>query len=182
MDYNKISRHLDVAAEKLDRKGYSDLADKIDQCNKRLATAKTTRVKKLIANTIGKVDREADRRDRAAKPGSDTNRVNSRRRRTSTRGRSDSSKRLRRSRIRAALLRRMKDRKNANRSRINTSSSAVQRAIIVGGKTYVLQSAETAKNSPKDRRLASKRQIARRRASRRAAARTRGRNIRRNRS
>jgi hypothetical protein len=63
MNYKLVQRQLDISAEELEKQGHSDLADKVDQCNAKLAKAT-----KVIAFVLSKINKEADRRIAAKAP------------------------------------------------------------------------------------------------------------------
>jgi hypothetical protein len=67
MNYKLVQRQLDIAAEELEKKGHSDLSDKIDTCNAKLEKA-TAEERRVIAGVLQKIDREADRREASKKP------------------------------------------------------------------------------------------------------------------
>jgi hypothetical protein len=63
MNRRLIQKELDTAAEELDRKGYRDLANRVDHYNARLMKAKQDSEIQLIARALGRIDKESDRRD-----------------------------------------------------------------------------------------------------------------------
>jgi len=60
---DRIQKELDLAAEELDRKGYRDLADKVDFYNNRLTKTSSKRGTDLIRKALERIDEETDRRD-----------------------------------------------------------------------------------------------------------------------
>lgn len=55
-------RQLDLAAEKLDKQGHKDLADKVDLCNAKLVKA-SDEERKVIASVLEKINKEVNLRN-----------------------------------------------------------------------------------------------------------------------
>ena len=64
MNYPLVQRQLDISAEELEQKGHTDLADKVDTCNAKLAKA-SKKEREVIASVLKKIDGEATRREGA---------------------------------------------------------------------------------------------------------------------
>ena len=67
MNRKAIQKDLDLAAAEFDKKGWKDLADKVDRYSSKLVTSKDKAEISMIGRALERVNREADRRSGKSK-------------------------------------------------------------------------------------------------------------------